>query len=85
MNPALVDVIDTSKLSGSIKFGAVVTLVDEDTEEEQTYRIVGEPEADIEAARKRMSEQGFNPVFRVRDLEEAVAEFRRRTRDRDVW
>ncbi|QMU59487.1 MAG: transcription elongation factor GreA [Boseongicola sp.] len=48
---SLADVIDTSKLSGSIKFGAVVTLVDEDTDEEKTYKIVGEPEADIEAAK----------------------------------
>ncbi len=45
------DVIDTSKLRGSIKFGAVVTLVDEDTDEEKTYQIVGEPEAEIEAGR----------------------------------
>ena len=42
------EVIDTSKLSGSIKFGATVTLVDEDTEEERIYQIVGESEADIE-------------------------------------
>lgn len=42
------EVIDTSRLSGSIKFGATVTLVDEDTEEERTYQIVGETEADIE-------------------------------------
>ncbi len=48
---SLADVIDTSKLSGSIKFGAIVTLTDEDTEEEKTYRIVGEPEADIEAGK----------------------------------
>lgn len=48
---ALADVIDTSKLSGSIKFGAIVTLVDEDTDEERTYQIVGEPEADIEAGK----------------------------------
>ena len=47
----LADVIDTSKLSGSIKFGAFVTLVDEDTDEEKTYQIVGEPEADIENGR----------------------------------
>ncbi|SNR39475.1 transcription elongation factor GreA [Paracoccus sediminis] len=40
--------IDTSKLSGSVKFGAVVNLVDEDTDEERTYQIVGEAEADIE-------------------------------------
>ncbi|MEV8465664.1 transcription elongation factor GreA [Fluviibacterium sp. DFM31] len=45
------DVIDTSKLSGAIKFGARVTLLDEDTEEEKTYQIVGEPEADIEQGR----------------------------------
>ncbi|MGR3570303.1 transcription elongation factor GreA [Brevirhabdus sp.] len=42
------DVIDPSKLSGAIKFGAKITLIDEDTEEEKTYHIVGEPEADIE-------------------------------------
>ena len=41
------EVIDPSKLSGAIKFGATVTLVDEDTEEEKTYQIVGETEADI--------------------------------------
>ncbi|SFH78712.1 transcription elongation factor GreA [Albimonas pacifica] len=41
------DVIDPSKLSGAIKFGATVTLVDEDTDEEKTYQIVGETEADI--------------------------------------
>lgn len=42
------EVIDPTKLSGSIKFGATVTLVDEDTDEERTYTIVGEVEADIE-------------------------------------
>ncbi|AUH32742.1 transcription elongation factor GreA [Paracoccus tegillarcae] len=42
------EVIDPSKFTGSIKFGARVTLVDEDTDEEKTYQIVGEPEADIE-------------------------------------
>lgn len=46
---SLAEVIDPSKLSGSIKFGATVTLVDEDTEEEKTYQIVGEHEANIEA------------------------------------
>ena len=45
---SLADVIDTSRLSGTIKFGAVVTLVDEGTDEEKTYQIVGEPEADLE-------------------------------------
>lgn len=42
------DVIDPARLSGSVKFGATVTLVDEDTDEERTYQIVGEPEADLE-------------------------------------
>lgn len=42
------DVIDPAKFSGAIKFGATVTIVDEDTDEEKTYQIVGEPEADIE-------------------------------------
>jgi transcription elongation factor GreA len=44
----LADVIDTSKMSGAIKFGATVTLVDEDTDEEKTWQIVGEHEANIE-------------------------------------
>lgn len=45
---SLAEVIDPSRLSGAIKFGATVTLLDEDTEEEKTYQIVGEPEADLE-------------------------------------
>jgi transcription elongation factor GreA len=45
---SLVEVIDPASLSGTIKFGATVTLVDEDTDEEKTWQIVGEHEADIE-------------------------------------
>ncbi len=46
------EIIDVSKLSGtSIKFGATVTLVDEDTEEEKTYQIVGEQEADVKGGK----------------------------------
>ena len=45
---ALAEVIDPAKLSGAIKFGATVTLVDEDTEQEKTWQIVGEHEASIE-------------------------------------
>lgn len=44
----LAEVIDPTTLSGSIKFGATVTLVDEDTDEEKTWQIVGEHEANIE-------------------------------------
>ena len=44
----LSEVIDPAKLSGAIKFGAKVTLVDEDTDEERTWQIVGEHEANIE-------------------------------------
>ena len=42
------EVIDVSRLSGPVKFGATVVLLDEDTDEEKTYQIVGETEADIE-------------------------------------
>jgi transcription elongation factor GreA len=45
---ARAEVIDVSKLSGSIvRFGATVTLVDEDTDEKVTYQIVGADEGDI--------------------------------------
>jgi transcription elongation factor GreA len=44
---ARADVIDVSKLSGdTVKFGATVTVVDEDTEEKKVWQLVGEPEAD---------------------------------------
>src|SRR6266568_4730910 len=49
---ARAEVIDVSKLSGSaVKFGATVTLADEETDEEQTFWIVGEDEADIKDGR----------------------------------
>ncbi|WP_058312079.1 transcription elongation factor GreA [Shimia thalassica] len=44
----LADVIDPTGFTGSIKFGATVTLVDEDTDEEKTWQIVGEHEANVE-------------------------------------
>jgi len=58
---SLADVIDVSKLSGTIKFGAHVTLVDEDTDKETTYQIVGEYEADIENGRLNMK----SPIARA--------------------
>src|SRR5476651_2230064 len=49
---ARAEVIDVSKLSGeTIKFGATVTLVDEDTEQKKVWQIVGEPEADAKKGR----------------------------------
>ncbi len=45
-------VIDVATLSGkTVKFGATVTIVDEDTEEKLTYQLVGEVEADVKAGR----------------------------------
>ncbi len=45
---ARAEVIDVTKLSGeTVKFGASVTLADEDTDEEQTYQLVGELESDV--------------------------------------
>ena len=45
-------VIDTSSLSGkTVKFGATVTLIDEDIDEEIYFQIVGEDEADVKAKR----------------------------------
>jgi transcription elongation factor GreA len=45
---SLAEVIDPSKLSGTVKFGATILLADEDSGEEKTYQIVGEPEAALE-------------------------------------
>jgi transcription elongation factor GreA len=49
-------VIDVSKLSGTkVTFGATVTLIDEETELESTYQIVGEHEAEVKAGRISIS------------------------------
>ncbi len=46
------EVIDVTKLSGkTVRFGATVTIADEDTDEKTTYQIVGEHEADIAGGR----------------------------------
>jgi transcription elongation factor GreA len=46
------EVIDVSKLSGAtVKFGATVTLVDEDTDAKKVFQIVGESEADVKSGR----------------------------------
>ncbi len=45
------EVIDVTRLSGPVKFGATVVLVDEDSGKETTYQVVGEPEADIRKGR----------------------------------
>ncbi|MBC7164809.1 MAG: transcription elongation factor GreA [Roseovarius sp.] len=58
---SLAEVIDPKRLSGPIKFGATVTLVDEDTGEEHTWQIVGEHEASIEAGLLNMK----SPIARA--------------------
>jgi transcription elongation factor GreA len=51
-----------SKLSGkTIKFGATVTLIDEDTEKKQKYQIVGDVEADVKQGRISIS----SPIARA--------------------
>ncbi len=56
------EVIDISKLSGdTVKFGAKVTLVDEDTEDEAAYQIVGEFEADVKKGKISVS----SPIARA--------------------
>ncbi|MGH6955605.1 MAG: transcription elongation factor GreA [Caulobacteraceae bacterium] len=49
---ARAQIIDVSKLSGDqVKFGATVSVVDEDTEESARYQIVGEHEADVRSGK----------------------------------
>ena len=56
------EVIDVSKLSGStIKFGATVKLIDDDTDEEKTYQIVGDSEADVKDGKVSIS----SPIARA--------------------
>jgi transcription elongation factor GreA len=56
------DVIDTSKLSGdTVKFGAIVSLIDEDSEEKKTYQIVGDMEADVKSGKVSIS----SPIARA--------------------
>ena len=46
------DIIDVTKLGGdTIKFGATVHLIDDDTEEAKIYQIVGEPESDVRSGK----------------------------------
>ena len=53
---ARAQVIDVSKLSGKqVKFGATITVIDEDTDESGRYQIVGEHEADVKSGRISLS------------------------------
>ncbi|MGY8958978.1 MAG: transcription elongation factor GreA [Alphaproteobacteria bacterium] len=56
------DVIDISRLGGErVQFGATVTIADEDTDEETTYQIVGEHEADVSEGRLSLT----SPIARA--------------------
>ena len=56
------DVIDVSRLSGTtVKFGATVTMVDEDTDQKRKYQIVGDHEADATKGRISIS----SPIARA--------------------
>ncbi len=59
---ALAEIIDVSKISGTtVKFGATVKIVDEDTEKKVTYAIVGDAEADASKGRISIS----SPIARA--------------------
>ena len=56
------DIIDVTKLSGNtVKFGATVTLIDEDTDTEKRYQIVGDSEADVKSGKVSIS----SPISRA--------------------
>jgi len=59
---AKAEIIDVTKLSGdTVKFGATVTLIDEDTEQEKHYQIVGDQEADVASGKVSIS----SPIARA--------------------
>ena len=59
---ARADVIDTTKLNGkTVKFGATVTVTDEDTDETFVYKIVGEDEANVKQKKISIS----SPIARA--------------------
>ncbi|MEE9313172.1 MAG: transcription elongation factor GreA [Rhizobiaceae bacterium] len=59
---ACAEVIDVSKMSGdTVKFGATIKLIDEETEEEKHYQIVGDMEADVSAGKISLS----SPISRA--------------------
>ena len=66
------EIIDVTKMSGPvIKFGATVTIVDEDTDEEKTYQIVGDMEADLSQGKISLS----SPIARAligKEVEDSV-------------
>lgn len=64
-----------------IKFGAKVKLIDEDTEEEKTYQIVGDQEADVKAGRISIS----SPIARALIGWRFQAFARRRMRQPPSW
>ena len=73
---ARAQVIDVSRLSGKqVKFGATVSVIDEDTEEAARYQIVGEHEADVKSGKISLS----SPLSRamigkeVGDVAEVIA------------
>ncbi|MGL4637545.1 MAG: transcription elongation factor GreA [Beijerinckiaceae bacterium] len=56
------DVIDPSKMSGNtVKFGATVTLIDDETEQKKVYQIVGDMEADVKSGKVSIS----SPIARA--------------------
>lgn len=56
------EVIDVSKLDGdTVKFGATVVLIDEDTEQKKTWQIVGDFEADVKSGKISIS----SPIARA--------------------
>ncbi|MEP3631286.1 MAG: transcription elongation factor GreA [Hyphomicrobiales bacterium] len=56
------EIIDPTKMTGgNIKFGATVKMVDEDTDEEKTYQIVGDLESDIKSGKISIS----SPIARA--------------------
>ncbi|MGH1404549.1 MAG: transcription elongation factor GreA [Alphaproteobacteria bacterium] len=78
-------VIDPASLSGdTVKFGATVTIVDEETDEEETYQIVGDYESDMDKGKLSISAPVARALIGKSDGDSVTVRTPKGTRDYEI-